>query len=365
MPFSGILLVNKPVGVTSFLVVSKVRRLYNLRRVGHCGTLDPFADGLLPIVVGRATRAVAYMDGFDKTYQVRIRFGRTTDTKDGTGTTLEEQPIDGYRINRLMETGFEPIREAIHSLTAIREQIPPMFSAVKVDGRPLYELARAGQDIERKSRPVTIHEAVPLEIGTDDQGLFADARIHCSKGTYIRSLAEDVGRITGLLAHAEALTRLQNGPFQLADACTWDQLLDAIASGTPLPLLPVETAFAGYPRLDVDPDRERRLIQGQPIHLPLPLPLPIGQTDLAGLANLAAIADLASPADTANLASPADPGKSLLAIFGPRGFTGLARLVEPDGPTEPIDAAGPAKSAKTEITLTAERMFVDLENHHE
>lgn len=331
LPFTGILLVSKPVGVTSFLVVSKVRRLYGLRRVGHCGTLDPFADGLLPIVVGRATRAVAFMDGFDKTYQVRIRFGRTTDTKDGTGTILEERTIDGDRINRLMESDFEPIREAIRSLTAIREQIPPMFSAVKVDGRPLYELARAGQDIERKSRPVNIYESEPIKVGIDAGGLYADARIHCSKGTYIRNLAEDVGRITGLLAHAETLTRLQNGPFRLEDAWTWDQLLEAITTGAPLPLLPVETAFTGYPRLDVDPDTERRLTQGQPIRLPRP-------PSLTGLEC---------------------SEKTLLAIFGPRGFTGLARLVEP------TDAEVTAEATETEITLTAERMFVDLENHHE
>jgi len=339
-PFSGILLVNKPVGVTSFLVVSKVRRLYGLRRVGHCGTLDPFADGLLPIVVGRATRAVAYMDGFDKTYQVRIRFGRTTDTKDGTGTTLEERPIDSDQIRRLMESDFESIGDAIRSLTTIREQIPPMFSAVKVDGRPLYELARAGQDIERRSRPGTIYASEPLKIGMDALGLYADARIHCTKGTYIRSLAEDVGRITGLLAHAETLTRLRNGPFRLEDACAWDQLLDAIAAGAPLPLLPVETAFAGYPGLTVDADTERRLTQGQPVRLPCP----------PGLSDLV------------------HSEKTLLAVFGPCGFTGLARLVLPAGdagPAGPTSAAGTAEPARTEITLTAERMFVDLENHHE
>ena len=214
-PVSGILLVNKPVGITSFKVVSVVRRLFGLRRVGHCGTLDPFADGLLPIVIGRATRAVFYMDRFDKAYQVRIRFGRSTDTMDLTGNTLEEQPISAQRMRQLASGEDRVIYDAVESLTGLTSQIPPMYSAVKIEGRALYDYARAGQDIERRERPITIRESVVLSVATDEEGLYADVRIHCSKGTYIRSLADLVGRTTGLFAHASALTRLDRKSTRL------------------------------------------------------------------------------------------------------------------------------------------------------
>lgn len=276
-------------------------------------------------MVGRATRAVSYMDSYDKTYQVRIRFGRTTDTLDHTGTTRDTVPISGELLEKLRQTDFAPIRSAILSLTQIVEQVPPMYSAVKINGRPLYDYARAGQEIERHSRPVIIDLARPLAIAIDENGLYADALIHCSKGTYIRSLAEDVGRITGLLAHAEALIRLQTGPFQLADAHSWTEITDAIAAGTALPLLPVETAFSAFERLDVEAEPDRRLTQGQLVRLPRPPHLKL---------------DTVSHTEAA----------TLLTIFGPHGFTGLARCVE---------------TTDDEIVLAAERMFVDLENHHE
>lgn len=215
--------------------MSVIRRLYGLRRVGHCGTLDPFADGLLPVVVGRATRAVQYMDGFDKAYRVRIRFGRRTDTMDLTGTTLEERPIPDDRMRRLVDGDDPSIHEAISSLVHIRSQVPPMYSAVKVEGRPLYDYARAGRDIERAARPVTIHEATVLQVAADETGLYTDALIRCSKGTYIRSLADTVGQATGLLAHASALTRLENGPYTLDQAFSWSQIMDAIDAGVRLP----------------------------------------------------------------------------------------------------------------------------------
>lgn len=267
------------------------------------------------------------MDTYDKTYQVRIRFGRTTDTMDHTGTTLEERPLPAALLTDLRAQDFAPVREAIQALTSVTEQIPPMYSAVKVDGRPLYDYARSGLEIERKSRPVQIDLARPLAIDTDENGLFADVLIHCSKGTYIRSLAEDVGRTTGLLAHAEALTRLQTGPFQLADAIDWTTLTDAIAAGEPLPLLPVETAFSMFERLNLNEDQDRRLTQGQLVRLPRPPHL----TEY-------------------RISENPDPHDSLLTVFGPAGFTGLARCVEASDDT---------------IVLAAERMFADLENHHE
>ena len=347
-PVSGILLVNKPVGITSFKVVSVVRRLFGLRRVGHCGTLDPFADGLLPIVIGRATRAVFYMDRFDKAYQVRIRFGRSTDTMDLTGNTLEEQPISAQRMRQLASGEDRVIYDAVESLTGLTSQIPPMYSAVKIEGRALYDYARAGQDIERRERPITIRESVVLSVATDEEGLYADVRIRCSKGTYIRSLADLVGRTTGLFAHASALTRLDNGPYSLAQAVSWPDIMAAIDSGVQLPLLPVETAFVDYPHLYLDDLRTTRLIQGQSILASLP-----SATVPGGFA--------------------ADSEKPLVAVFSSSGFVGLARIVEEgtstatSGQADKMDEStldGTAGFiATTDFVLTAERMFIDLEHH--
>ncbi len=309
--------------------MSVIRRLYGLRRVGHCGTLDPFADGLLPVVVGRATRAVQYMDGFDKAYRVRIRFGRRTDTMDLTGTTLEERPIPDDRMRRLVDGDDPSIHEAISSLVHIRSQVPPMYSAVKVEGRPLYDYARAGRDIERAARPVTIHEATVLQVAADETGLYTDALIRCSKGTYIRSLADTVGQATGLLAHASALTRLENGPYTLDQAFSWSQIMDAIDAGVRLPLLPVHTAFDDYPQVRLDPLRAKRLSQGQPVRMAGPVDSPDSQT------------------------KPRTDGKTLLAVYSEDGFIGLGRIIE--STQGPSDGAG--------HVLTAERMFLDLEHH--
>lgn len=362
----GILLVNKPAGITSFLVVSKVRRLYGLRRVGHCGTLDPFADGLLPIVVGRATRAVAYMDAYDKTYQVRIRFGRETDTMDHTGSTTAERPLDADTLNRLAGEDFAPVRAAIRDLTAIRELLPPLYSAIKVDGQPLYAYARSGQAVERRSRPVTVYAAETLAVVRDAAGLYADARIHCAKGTYIRSLAEEVGRATGLLAHAEALTRLQTGPFTLAEAYSWEAITAALDARAPLPLLPVERAFARFDRMSLDAGQTRRMLQGQLITLPPEASEGAAafQETAAAPDDSSATAETAAPADssaTAEAAAAADSSATaeaaaapmearLVTVFGPAGFAGLGRVTATEG---------------GQRLLAAERMFADLEDYRE
>jgi tRNA pseudouridine55 synthase len=277
------------------------------------------------MIIGRATSAAAYMDGYDKTYQVRIRFGRTTDTMDHTGTTIEERPLTQSIFQKLMDQDYAPIRDAVLSLTSIHEQTPPMYSAVKIDGRPLYEYARAGKTVERKSRSITVYTAQPLHIAIDENGLFADVKIHCTKGTYIRNLAEDVGRITGLLAHAETLTRLQSGPFNLEDAHPWSDIVDALAAETILPLLPVEQAFAAYARIDLDEEQNRRMTQGQQVRLPY------------------------SSASHLKASDAVKPGQ-LMTIFGPLGFTGLAHCIDHSGDV---------------LVLAAERMFADLENYHE
>ncbi|NCC75630.1 MAG: tRNA pseudouridine(55) synthase TruB [Clostridia bacterium] len=226
----GILLVDKPRGLTSFGVVSRLRRLIGEKKIGHTGTLDPFAEGLLAICVGKATAAVQFMDTYDKTYHVRVLFGAATDTMDLTGTVTNSYPFATGELSRLKAAGFTPIRQAVHELPGEKLQIPPMYSAVKVDGQPLYALARAGQTIERQSRPIVIRQATLDAIECLDETEVGGPRLSCdltlevSKGTYIRVIADELGQQLGWYAHAKRLVRTTVGPFVLGQAVTLDEL---------------------------------------------------------------------------------------------------------------------------------------------
>ncbi len=274
----GIILINKPRGMTSFGVVSRLRRLTGIKRIGHCGTLDPFAVGLLPVCIGRATAAVQFMDGYDKTYLVKAVFGRATDSMDVDGTTIEERSLNADEINEMKADNYSIIYSGVTSMIGTQQQTPPMYSAVKVDGRPLYSYAREGKDIERKSRLIEVYNADIISIQADPESgyLAADIRISCSKGTYIRVLIDDLGRKTGLLAYAESLVRESCGPYQLAQANDIEQLFDVSRQ---LPdqaafvnlirndgrLLPVASAFAGYFSIEATCEDAVKLIQGKTI----------------------------------------------------------------------------------------------------
>jgi tRNA pseudouridine55 synthase len=273
-----LLLLNKPRGVTSFAMVSRLRKMTGIRRIGHTGTLDPFAEGLLPMAVGRATAAVQYMACDEKLYQLELEFGWTTDTFDSTGTVTSVCPIDGPARERLLASDFADLRRAVAGLAGERLQTPPMYSAVKVGGKPLYAYARRGETVERKARPIRILEAGVLDIRLAER-LTARLLLRVSKGTYIRSLADDLGRILGWGAVATGLVRLESGPFRLCDA--WDPerlqaVRDACASEEAFLsrlvdeqiLLPVSRAFAGYPVLDLPAETARRLLNGQRVPWP-------------------------------------------------------------------------------------------------
>ncbi len=274
---SGLILINKPRGMTSFGVVSRLRRLTGIRRIGHTGTLDPFADGLLPVCIGRATAAVQFMDGYDKTYQLGIEFGRATDTQDLTGQTVFEHDLTDAEKKHLSDTCFIDLYRSVEQLIGQRQQTPPMYSAVKIDGRPLYEYARRGQTIERKSRLIRIDRALVTSVSLD--GVFkASIVIGCSKGTYIRTIADDLGRELGFGAHAASLTRLQCGPFKLEQAQDLEQLFAWRENFPDQPsfrrylaeqkiLLPIDLAFSDFPNIDLPKTEAVRLIQGQPVWL--------------------------------------------------------------------------------------------------
>jgi len=223
-PESGILLVDKPSEWTSHDVVNCVRRRFRVKKVGHCGTLDPAATGLLVLVLGRATKLSGRLSGQDKVYSGTLRLGIETDSQDRDGKITAEN--DPGAITR------EQIEDVFQRFTGDIQQIPPMVSAVKKDGRPLYKLARKGIEIERDPRSVTIHSLELLDFRLPD----VDFEVRCSKGTYVRTLCADIGRELGCGAHLAALRRNRSGKFKIEDAHTVDaikqwekeQLMEAI-----------------------------------------------------------------------------------------------------------------------------------------
>ncbi len=251
---NGILIVDKPQGWTSMDVCAKLRGIFRERRVGHAGTLDPMATGVLPVFLGRATRAVEFAAGADKEYIAALRLGVVTNTQDATGEVLETRPVTVAQSD--LEAALSRFRGDI-------EQIPPMFSAVKRDGKKLYELARKGREVERQPRPVTIHTLeIVRPLGEDGYEL----RVVCSKGTYVRTLCHDIGQALGCGGCMSALRRTRAAGFTLEDAVALDQVLTA---PDPAALLrPVDSLFADRPALVLSPDGERRLRNGAPAPLP-------------------------------------------------------------------------------------------------
>jgi len=208
----GILVIDKPKGITSHDVVDVVRRRFGIRRVGHAGTLDPMATGVLVMLVGRATKSAETFLKDDKEYVATLFFGRSTDTQDATGKVLEKKDVNGLDI--------DTVRKTLESFRGNIEQIPPMVSAKKYKGKKLYQLARKGKTVPRKPCPITIHEIELLEFAPPEV-IF---RVKCSKGTYVRTLCEDIGRSLGYPAHMSALKRTQSGRFSLKEARPLDDI---------------------------------------------------------------------------------------------------------------------------------------------
>jgi tRNA pseudouridine55 synthase len=246
---TGFLNVDKPSGLTSHDVVNRVRRLAGTRRVGHAGTLDPLATGVLVIGVGRATRLLEYVAGQTKEYQAAVHFGVATTTYDAEGEIVAKRPITFTRAE--LESTLTQFRGEIL-------QIPPMYSAIKKGGTSLYVLARQGKEVAREARPVTIHE---LELSHWESPV-ACLRVVCSTGTYIRSLAHDLGERLGCGAHLSALRRTSVGRFSMASAIPLETLT---ADNWGQFCQPPDAAVAHLARLELDPDAARRLAMGQPI----------------------------------------------------------------------------------------------------
>ena len=246
---NGIVIVDKPQGWTSQDVTARLRRVFSTRRIGHGGTLDPMATGVLPVFVGRATRAVEFFEHAEKTYEAVLRPGVVTDTEDVTGTVLERHPA------ALTEAAVEAVLPRFRGEIL---QVPPMYSALKVNGQKLCDLARKGQTVERKPRPVTIHELAFLGFQDDCLRL----RVRCSKGTYIRTLCKDLGEALGCGGCMAQLRRVSAGSYTIGQAVPLETLLESADPGQYL--LPVDSLFASLPALTLTPNQETRCRNGNP-----------------------------------------------------------------------------------------------------
>jgi len=252
----GILNINKPAGMTSHDVVACVRRITGQRRVGHAGTLDPMATGVLLLCLGPATRVAEYLMASDKVYRARIRLGIETDTYDAEGEITSQAATD--HITRAQA------ERALGDLVGSLEQIPPMYSAIKHKGTPLYRLARRGQIIARQARRVEIRELKLLEWAPPK----LEIEVHCSKGTYIRSLAHDLGQRLSCGAHLIGLTRMASGHFRIEQAVTLEDLEQACAKGEVARLLqPLDAALQAFPAVTVDQATARKITFGQRVRL--------------------------------------------------------------------------------------------------
>ena len=251
----GILIVDKPAGWTSFDVIAKMRGVLGTRKLGHSGTLDPMATGVLPVFCGGASKAVDLQLDHDKTYRATLRLGSRTDTGDITGTVLETRPVTA---------GEAELKAVLPRFVGPQMQVPPMYSAVKINGQPLYKAARQGLTVERKARPIEVY-------GIDYEGSPAPGEytltVRCSKGTYIRTLLEDIAAGMGQLGTMSALRRTRAGLFAEADAHTLEEILAAKEQGPAALeglLLPVERVFEPLPLLEVNEGTAQHLYNGCP-----------------------------------------------------------------------------------------------------
>lgn len=253
---NGILLLDKPAGVTSNGALQMAKKMFAAAKAGHTGSLDPLATGMLPICFGEATKFSQFLLNADKRYRVRAKLGVVTETGDADGEVVSEQQVNVTEAQ---------VAEALEPFTGDIEQIPSMYSAIKHNGEPLYKLARRGITVEREPRPVTLYELTLLEFDGDE----VEIEVACSKGTYVRTLIEDLGNALGCGAHVIGLRRLSAGPYPADRMVTLEQLGEIKAeygfAGIDEKLLPLYTAVADWPRVDLGDNAAWYLSQGQPV----------------------------------------------------------------------------------------------------
>lgn len=237
---NGILNINKPEGWTSQDVVAKLRGRLHIRRVGHTGTLDPMATGVLPVCFGKATRIIEYYDDDFKTYEAEMKLGMVTDTLDSTGTVLETKPVD---------VSEEDVIQAIDSFRGWITQIPPKYSALKVNGKPLYKYAREGAEVEIKSRKIYVEDIQPVEVNLGENRILF--RVTCSKGTYIRTICDDIGKKLGCGGTMTALQRTQSGCFRVEEARTLPEILEMTDEELERCVIPMDKTLVHLGRIEL------------------------------------------------------------------------------------------------------------------
>lgn len=258
-PIDGVLLLDKPAGLTSNAALQRAKRLLNAAKAGHTGTLDPFASGLLPICFGQATKFSSYALHGDKAYRATLKLGITTTTGDTEGTLVDVRPV---------EVSWEDINTLLPRFTGSLQQVPPMYSALKFQGKALYEYARQGIAVERKPRDITIYR-LTAESLEDDLLVLS---VHCSGGTYIRTLAEDIGAALGCGAHLTGLERTASGTFSIRQAVSLEALETMDPDERMSHLLPPDSLLDSLPRVDIDMAAARQLAQGKQIDRPAGCP---------------------------------------------------------------------------------------------
>ncbi|WP_456415066.1 tRNA pseudouridine(55) synthase TruB [Thiolapillus sp.] len=257
---TGILLLDKPLGVTSNAALQEVKHLFKAQKAGHTGSLDPLATGLLPLCFGNATKISAFLLDADKCYEVRVKLGETTSTADAEGEVIESRPAE--HITR------EEVQDILGDFLGELAQLPPMFSAVKHKGQRLYQLARQGIEVEREARHITIYDLRLLDFTGPEFKLL----VHCSKGTYVRTLAEDIGKALGVGAHVTALRRTLVGPFEAQDMVSMETLQQVFEEqglhGLDQLLLPMDAGLNHWPAVHLGADSSFYIKQGQPVQVP-------------------------------------------------------------------------------------------------
>ncbi len=247
----GIVNVNKPLGITSHDVVYRLRKILNIKKIGHTGTLDPEASGVLPMCIGKGTKLAEYLTASDKQYLATLKLGAFTDTQDATGQVLET-----FDVNVTEEQICDTVKKFIGEI----QQIPPMFSAIKIDGKKLYELAREGKTVEREARTITIHNIEIKKIDLDNN--IIEMLVDCSKGTYIRTLCNDIGAALGCGGHMSALCRTKSGRFNIDKAFTLEQIEEMTAKEDFRFLTPVSEALPEYERIVLAERNSKRVRNG-------------------------------------------------------------------------------------------------------
>ncbi|MCU7799929.1 MAG: tRNA pseudouridine(55) synthase TruB [gamma proteobacterium symbiont of Lucinoma myriamae] len=269
---NGILVLDKPTGISSNGALQKVKRLYQAQKAGHTGSLDPLATGVLPICLGEATKVSHYLLDADKRYRAKCVLGSVTTTGDSDGDIIDTKPIPNLNKSQILDL--------LASFEGEQDQTPPMFSALKHNGRPLYEYARKGIEIERKSRRITLFEIKLLDFSTakenTDKPAYIEIEVHCSKGTYIRTLCEDIGQAIGCGAYISALRRIDSGPFSLSQSITIEQLYEQFNPDDELDeakqiqmdklLLPTDTAIEQFPGIMLNEAQFKQIQHGMTIN---------------------------------------------------------------------------------------------------